>query len=159
MRWRFSRPTGKSWNDGLLIGYADESGNYAFTGDPASETDQKAIAAVKEALGLQQYATADDVMARLIEEYQLEDYAPAWQRILGGIHYQMEQEAFSKRQQFHLAENVSDKTVATVKEHSLTLPGVGDCPDQCPQLHRRHHPAPCAGPGGEDYRGDVAGHR
>ena len=115
---------GESWNDGLLIGYADESGNYAFTGDPASETDQKAIAAVKEALGLQQYATADDVMARLIEEYQLEDYAPAWQRILGGIHYQMEQEAFSNVNNFTLAENVSDKTVATVKEHSLTLPGV-----------------------------------
>ena len=115
---------GESWNDGLLIGYADKSGNYAFTGDPASETDQKAIAAVKEALGLQQYATADDVMARLIEEYQLEDYAPAWQRILGGIHYQMEQEAFSNVNNFTLAENVSDKTVATVKEHSLTLPGV-----------------------------------
>ena len=115
---------GESWNDGLLIGYADESGNYAFTGDPASETDQKAIAAVKEALGLQQYATADDVMARLIEEYQLQDYAPAWQRILGGIHYQMEQEAFSNVNNFTLAENVSDKTVATVKEHSLTLPGV-----------------------------------
>ena len=115
---------GESWNDGLLISYADESGNYAFTGDPASETDQKAIAAVKEALGLQQYATADDVMARLIEEYQLEDYAPAWQRILGGIHYQMEQEAFSNVNNFTLAENVSDKTVATVKEHSLTLPGV-----------------------------------
>ena len=115
---------GESWNDGLLIGYADESGNYAFTGDPASETDQKVIAAVKEALGLQQYATADDVMARLIEEYQLEDYAPAWQRILGGIHYQMEQEAFSNVNNFTLAENVSDKTVATVKEHSLTLPGV-----------------------------------
>ena len=115
---------GETWNDGLLIGYADESGNYSFTGDPASETDQNSIAAVKEALGLQQYATANDVMARLIEEYQLEDYAPAWQRILGGIHYQMEQEAFSNVNNFTLAENVSDKTVATVKEHSLTLPGV-----------------------------------
>ena len=115
---------GETWNDSLLIGYADESGSYSFTGDPASETDQNAIAAVKEALGLQQYATADDVMARLIEKYQLEDYAPAWQRILGGIHYQMEQEAFSNVNNFTLAENVSDKTVATVKEHSLTLPGV-----------------------------------
>ena len=36
----------------------------------------------------------------------------------------MEQEAFSNVNNFTLAENVSDKTVATVMEHSLTLPGV-----------------------------------
>ena len=115
---------GESWNDTLLIGYADGAGHYAFTGDADSTSDQNAIAKVKEALGLQQYATADDVMDRLIEEYELEGYDPVWQRILGGIHYQMEQEAFSNVNNFVLAEDVSDRTVATVKEHSLTLPGV-----------------------------------
>ncbi len=115
---------GESWNDALLIGYADGAGHYAFTGDADSTSDQNAIAKVKEALGLQQYATADDVMDRLIEEYELEGYDPVWQRILGGIHYQMEQEAFSNVNNFVLAEDVSDRTVATVKEHSLTLPGV-----------------------------------
>ena len=115
---------GESWNDTLLIGYADGAGHYAFTGDADSTSDQNAIAEVKEALGLQQYATADDVMDRLIEEYELEGYDPVWQRILGGIHYQMEQEAFSNVNNFVLAEDVSDRTVATVKEHSLTLPGV-----------------------------------
>ena len=115
---------GESWNDTLLIGYADGAGRYAFTGDADSTSDQNAIARVKEALGLQQYATADDVMDRLIEEYELEGYDPVWQRILGGIHYQMEQEAFSNVNNFVLAEDVSDRTVATVKEHSLTLPGV-----------------------------------
>ena len=115
---------GESWNDTLLIGYADGAGHYAFTGDADSTRDQNAIARVKEALGLQQYATADDVMDRLIEEYELEGYDPVWQRILGGIHYQMEQEAFSNVNNFVLAEDVSDRTVATVKEHSLTLPGV-----------------------------------
>ena len=115
---------GESWNDTLLIGYADGAGHYAFTGDADSTSDQNAIARVKEALGLQQYATADDAMDRLIEEYELEGYDPVWQRILGGIHYQMEQEAFSNVNNFVLAEDVSDRTVATVKEHSLTLPGV-----------------------------------
>ena len=115
---------GESWNDTLLIGYADGAGHYTFTGDADSTSDQNAIARVKEALGLQQYATADDVMDRLIEEYELEGYDPVWQRILGGIHYQMEQEAFSNVNNFVLAEDVSDRTVATVKEHSLTLPGV-----------------------------------
>lgn len=115
---------GESWNDTLLIGYADGAGHYAFTGAADSERDQSAIAAVKEALGLQQYATADDVMERIVAEYELEGYDSTWQRILGGIRYQMEQEAFSNVNNFTLAENVSDRTVATVKEHSLTLPGV-----------------------------------
>ncbi len=115
---------GEEWNDTLLIGRADGTGHYAFTGDAASESDQSAIAAVKEALGLQQYATADDVMERLVAAYELEGYDPAWQRILGGIRYQMEREAFSNVNNFTLAEDVSDKTVATVKEHNLTLPGV-----------------------------------
>ena len=113
---------GESWNDTLLI-EASGSG-YAFTGAADSERDQNAIASVKEYLGLQQYATADDVMDRLIERYELEGYDPAWQRILAGIRYQMELEAFSNVNNFTLAENVSDRTVATVKEHSLTLPGV-----------------------------------
>ncbi len=115
---------GESWNDGLLIGQADGAGHYAFTDDPASESQQEDVAGLKEALGLQQYATADDVMDRLIQRYELEGYDPAWQRVLGGIRYQMEQEAFSNVNNFTLAENVSDKTVATVMEHSLTLPGV-----------------------------------
>ena len=115
---------GESWNDGLLIGQADGTGHYAFTDDPASESQQEDVASLKEALGLQQYATADDVMDRLIQRYELEGYDPAWQRVLGGIRYQMEQEAFSNVNNFTLAENVSDKTVATVMEHSLTLPGV-----------------------------------
>lgn len=115
---------GESWNDTLRIVYADGAGQYAFTGEADSESDQNAIAAVKEALGLQQYATANDVMDRLVAEYGLESYDPTWQRILGGIRYQMEQEAFSNVNNFTLAENVSDQTVATVKEHSLALPGV-----------------------------------
>ena len=115
---------GESWNDGLLIGQADGAGHYAFTDDPASESQQEDVASLKEALGLQQYATADDVMDRLIQRYELEGYDPAWQRVLGGIRYRMEQEAFSNVNNFTLAENVSDKTVATVMEHSLTLPGV-----------------------------------
>ena len=89
---------GESWNDTLLIGYADGAGLYAFTGDPDSTSDQNSIARVKETLGLQQYATANDVMDRLIEKYELEEYDSTWQRILGGIHYQMEQEAMKQEE-------------------------------------------------------------
>ena len=73
---------------------------------------------------MQQYATADDVMEKLVEDYKLENYSLHWQRVLGGIHYEMQQQAFSNVNNFVMAENVSETTVATIKENSLTLPGV-----------------------------------
>ena len=115
---------GESWNDGLLIGMPDAQGHYEFTGDPESTSDQNALSSMKESLGLQQYATADEVMEKMVEDYKLEEYELSWQRVLAGIHYQMELDAFSNLNNFILAEDVSDKTVATVKERSLTLPGV-----------------------------------
>ena len=115
---------GESWNDSLLIGAPDAAGHYSFTAQADSTSDQKALAAMKDSLGLQQYATADDVMEKLVEDYKLENYSLHWQRVLGGIHYEMQQQAFSNVNNFVMAENVSETTVATIKENSLTLPGV-----------------------------------
>jgi len=53
---------GESWNDTLLVSEPDAAGHYTFTDDPESESDQNTLAATKENLGLQQYATAQDVM-------------------------------------------------------------------------------------------------
>ena len=115
---------GEKWNDSLLIGEPDAAGHYSFTAQADSTSDQKALAAMKDSLGLQQYATADDVMEKLVEDYKLESYALHWQRVLGGIHYEMQQQAFSNVNNFVMAENVSEVTVATIKENSLTMPGV-----------------------------------
>ena len=115
---------GESWNDSLLISEPDANGHYTFTAAEDSTSDQKALAAMKDSLGLQQYATADDVMEKLVEDYKLESYPLHWQRVLGGIHYEMQQQAFSNVNNFVMAENVSDVTVATIKENSLSLPGV-----------------------------------
>ena len=115
---------GESWNDSLLIGEPDAAGHYSFTAQADSTSDQKVLAAMKDSLGLQQYATADDVMEKLVEDYKLENYSLHWQRVLGGIHYEMQQQAFSNVNNFVMAENVSETTVATIKENSLTLPGV-----------------------------------
>ena len=114
---------GEGWNDTLLIGEPNSAGNYAFTATE-STGDQRALAAIKENLGLQQYATANDVMEKLVEDYKLEGYPLHWQRVLGGIHYEMQLQAFSNVNNFVMAENVSEKTVATIKENSLSLPGV-----------------------------------
>ena len=118
------RANGESWNDTLLIGQADAVGNYAFTDDDTSTSDQKQLADMKETLGLQQYATANDVMEMLVEKNDLQDFSPEWQRVLAGIHYEMDRQAFSNVNNFVMAENVSAATVATIKEHSLQLPGV-----------------------------------
>lgn len=118
------RANGESWNDTLLISQPDAGGNYTFTAEEGSTRDQKALAAMKDNLGLQQYATANDVMEKLVEDYDLASYPLSWQRTLGGIHYEMQLQAFSNVNNFIMAENVSEATVATIKEHSLLLPGV-----------------------------------
>lgn len=120
---RILQANDEAWNDTLLISAPDETGGYRFTADADSDRDQASLAAVKTALKLQQYATADDVMAAIVEKYALQDYAPEWQRILGGIRYQMTAEGFSTINNFTLATDVSDVTVATVREHSLTIAG------------------------------------
>lgn len=115
---------GESWNDSLLIGQPDAAGRYEFTAASDNAVEQKALAAMKDNLGLQQYATADDVMEKLVEDYDLADFSLYWQRVLSGIHYEMQLQAFSNVNNFVMAENVSEATVATIKENSLSLPGV-----------------------------------
>ena len=118
------RQNDEKWLDTLLISEPDAAGNYTFTDSADSTTDQKTLADMKETLGLQQYATANDVMEMLVEKNHLESFSLPWQRVLAGIHYEMDRQAFSNVNNFVMAENVSQVTVATIKEHSLTLPGV-----------------------------------
>ena len=118
------RKNDEKWLDTLLISEPDAAGNYTFTDSADSASDQKTLADMKETLGLQQYATANDVMEMLVEKNHLESFSLPWQRVLAGIHYEMDRQAFSNVNNFVMAENVSQVTVATIKEHSLTLPGV-----------------------------------
>ena len=118
------RKNDEKWMDTLLISEPDAAGNYTFTDSADSTSDQKTLADMKETLGLQQYATANDVMEMLVEKNHLEGFSLPWQRVLAGIHYEMDRQAFSNVNNFVMAENVSQVTVATIKEHSLTLPGV-----------------------------------
>ena len=75
------RKNDEKWLDTLLISEPDAAGNYTFTDSADSTSDQKALAAMKDSLGLQQYATADDVMEKLVEDYkgnQLLLFAAQW---------------------------------------------------------------------------------
>ena len=111
---------GESWNDTMMIGRPDENGSYSFIAEESNEQQQKSLQTLKSAMGLQQYATADEVMAKVVQKYDLQDYDATWRRILGGIRYQMQLEEFSNYNNFTLAEDVSDKTMATIKELSLS---------------------------------------
>ena len=121
---RILQANGESWNDELLISMPDVHGHYEFTNDPESSRDTRSLDEVKKNLGRQQYATADNVMTAIVEKFELEEYSPDWQRILGGIRYQMFSEGFSNRNRFTLANDISDVTMAIVRENGLNLPGV-----------------------------------
>ncbi len=112
----------ETWEDTLLISTADANGSYVFT-STGSAGDEANLSAVKTALDLQQYATADNIMDALVDKYDLAGYDVTWQRILAGVRYRMTELSFSNSNNFTLSENVSDKTVATIKERSLTLNG------------------------------------
>lgn len=113
---------GEEWNDTMPVSNPDESGHYTFT-DEGDEAAQSRLAKLKQNIELQQYATADQVMAKLVERYKLENYDPQWQRILAGVRYQMQLEDFSASNSFTLASDISNQTVAMVKERSLSLAG------------------------------------
>ena len=44
---------GEAWNDTMMIGRPDESGNYNFTADDSNEQQQKNLQTLKSAMGLQ----------------------------------------------------------------------------------------------------------
>lgn len=112
---------GDTWNDSTPISQL-EDGHYSFI----NEDNEQALArqsTMKERLGLQQYATADQVVAALVTLYKLDDYPVEWQRVLGGIRYQMQLEDFGASNNFTLATDLSESSVATVKERGLSAIG------------------------------------
>lgn len=113
--------SGDEWNDTIPLSQP-QNGSYTFTDGEDAQAKNR-LAALKENLKLQQYATADQVMAALVAQYDLDDYSAEWQRILGGVRYQMQLENFGNSSNFILATDVSDRTVAVVKERGLTSRG------------------------------------
>lgn len=103
---------GQEWKDALPI---TTQRPYEFTGD---------CAALKEEIGLQQYATAPQVMAKLTERYGLENFTPRWQRLVAGVRRQMEREEYEDYKTYRLAQDLSPQAVAALKERGLAEGGV-----------------------------------
>ena len=111
------REAGYEWNDTMPI---SKSEPYVFAKDR-----EKDVAAMKKMLRLNQYATAENCIDKLISDYAIADtYTKQEQRWLAGIRYEMVLRSFSMSNVFYLASDVDLKTVTRLKELRLTLPGI-----------------------------------
>ncbi|MEG0178883.1 MAG: peptidase, partial [Oscillospiraceae bacterium] len=117
------KANGETWNDKTPITVTMP---YEFTGiDIETGISQDAERMKQDpSVRLSTYATADQVLAALVKTFKLEEYTSEQQRIIGGLRYQMSQSGYSSKTNFEIAQDVSDATVATIKERSLRLPGV-----------------------------------
>ena len=107
---------GEDWIDNLPI-----SATEPFTFLEGYDTE---IARLKKFLGLQEYATCDDVMHWLIDTYKLEGYDPVLLRKLAGIRYEMSQRGYSISVNYTFAEDIDISTVTKIKERAYELQGV-----------------------------------
>ena len=109
---------GEAHNDTLPISGATQTG-YSFL-----EGYDDEISYLKNTYKLNVYATADQCMDKLIEEFELEDYTPQQQRWIAGVRYEMVLRGYSNSLPFTLADEVSISTVTVVSENSRNYPGI-----------------------------------
>ena len=106
----------ESWNDSLPV---SKEAPYVF-----DEERSGGVARLKEFLRMASYATAEQCLQQMAEKYYLGDYSAEEQRILAGIHYEMETAGFSATVTYTFASDVSDTTMYRILEQSKQFPGV-----------------------------------
>ena len=80
---------------------------------------------MKDIIGVNHYATADNCMQILCETYRIdENYTPRQKRMIAGLRYAMAQADFSVSNQFQVAEELSMDTVTEISQLSMKLQGV-----------------------------------
>lgn len=96
----------------------DSRGQIVFFDENDSETYEKDIATLKnkDMLNLQHYATAQNCFDVMVEKYGLEKYDPKTALEIGSIRYELTRLLFSVSNSVTIAEDVSDNTVAQIKE-------------------------------------------
>lgn len=106
----------EQWNDSLPITL---SAPYAF-----EEGRESGVSRLKTMLRMASYATAEQCLHQMVEKYYLSDYTDEEQRVLAGIHYEMETAGFSEKVTYTFASDVSDTTMYRILEQSSRFPGV-----------------------------------
>ena len=93
---------------------------FTFTTDNQDTLDE-----IRTTLNLNLYATAENCMDRLIDEYEIADtYTEEEKRMIAGIRYEMQLRGFSMSNQFTLVKDIPLQIVTEIKERGLSLPGV-----------------------------------
>ena len=108
---------GYTWNDTLPI-----SKDQPYTFEAGREKD---VAALKKKLRLNDYATAENCVDKLIADYEISaDYTQEEQRTVAGIRYEMVLRDFSMSNLFYLAQDLDIRTVTRIKELRVELKGI-----------------------------------
>lgn len=91
----------------------------------AFDTERESgITRLKKMLRMANYATAEQCLDQMIKKYGLVEYAAEDQRILAGIHYEMESAGFSAKVPFTFASDVSSTVMYQILENGAQFPGV-----------------------------------
>ena len=109
---------GETWRDRLPIVLA-EDGSYQY-----KEDSESAIQTLQEALSLAEYATAEECMAELAQQYDCQGYSKEDMRNVASVRYSMTQDGFSRTSPYVIAEDVSAETVGAISERSEEWPGI-----------------------------------
>ncbi len=86
---------------------------------------EKEVETLKSALGLNVYATAENCLYHLIEQYDIDGYDTEMARKIAGVRYSMYQSDFSVNNNvYRFAQDISYDLALTLKELSYRFPGV-----------------------------------
>ena len=106
----------QEWIDTLPI---TRSRPYAF-----EENRESGIERLKQSLRMAGYATAEQCIGQIVAKYGLSAYTEEEQRILAGIHYEMETAGFSAKVTYTFASDISATVMYQILENSTKFPGV-----------------------------------
>lgn len=82
-------------------------------------------AAMRRHIGVQIYATADQCLAAMCDNYGIsDDYTDYEKRVIAGVRYTMDKHSFSVSNTYTFAEDIPMNTVIEIKEHSFDLDGI-----------------------------------
>ena len=119
--WQLCRilsDAGEEWIDNCPI-VISPSGYASFT-----EDSDKAISDMKSTLTLQSYATAQNCLDTMNEEYGVGNLPTDTAREIMGVRLNMEQMDFSSANPYVYAEDISLESAQKIMENSALLPGV-----------------------------------
>lgn len=97
----------------------DSKGNVKFKGKKADIATMKS----PDMLNLQSYATAQNCFDAMLEKYGIEGYDNKTALKIGAIRYELTRLLFSYNNPVTIADDVSDKTIAKIKEDKQTYLG------------------------------------